>query len=253
MLKQASIILACAIAAFQATATQAQTAYPARDVTFIVPWNAGGSNDVAIRALDPILREHGIKVLIENVVGATGTIGMRRVATAPPDGYTIGMGTSSTLALIAQGKTPLTNAQFTHVARVSTDPLMLLVPTKSEQKSLDDFIKHMKGHPDKVTIGTPGNYNRARRGRQLRQRALHRRIEGGRRPARRTRRFRRAQAVGNARADSGRPAQADRHLRQRTAGDVSRCADLQGKGIRRVPLRPCRSDGLCSRPGQPAH
>ena len=101
---------------------QAQT-YPARDITFIVPWNAGGSNDVAARALDPILREHGIKIVIENVVGATGTIGMRRVASAAPDGYTIGMGTSSTLALIAQGKTPLTNAQFTHIARVSTDPL----------------------------------------------------------------------------------------------------------------------------------
>jgi tripartite-type tricarboxylate transporter receptor subunit TctC len=158
MLKPASIILACAFA-LQATVTLAQTAYPARDITFVVPWNAGGSNDVAIRALDPILREHGIKLVIENVVGATGTIGMRRVASAAPDGYTIGMGTSSTLALIAQGKTPLTNAQFTHIARVSTDPLMLLVSTKAEQKSLDDFIKHMKANPDKVTIGTPGSFN----------------------------------------------------------------------------------------------
>src|SRR5437868_7277869 len=117
MLKPTSIILACAIAALGATTVQAQTTYPARDVTFIVPWNAGGSNDVAARALDPLLREHGIKIVIENVVGATGTIGMRRVAAAAPDGYTIGMGTSSTLALIAQGKTPLTNAQFTHIAR----------------------------------------------------------------------------------------------------------------------------------------
>jgi len=75
-----------------------------------VPWNAGGSNDVAARALDPILREQGIKIVIENVVGATGVIGMRRVAGAAPDGYTLGMGTSSTLALIAQGKTPLKNS-----------------------------------------------------------------------------------------------------------------------------------------------
>jgi tripartite-type tricarboxylate transporter receptor subunit TctC len=84
---------------------------------------------------------------------------MRRVASAAPDGYTIGMGTSSTLALIAQGKAPLTNAQFTHIARVSTDPLMLLVSTKAEQKTLEDFIGYMKGNPDKVTVGTPGNYN----------------------------------------------------------------------------------------------
>ena len=130
MLKQSSIILACALAAFQATATQAQT-YPSRDITFIVPWNAGGSNDVAARALDPILREDGIKIVIENVAGATGTIGMRRVATAAPDGYTIGMGTSSTLALIAQGKTPLTQRAVrprSHASRL--DPLMLLVPAQ---------------------------------------------------------------------------------------------------------------------------
>jgi tripartite-type tricarboxylate transporter receptor subunit TctC len=159
MRKAASIVLACVISALEATASHGQSTFPQRDITFIVPWNAGGSNDVAARALDPILREHGIKIVIENVVGATGVIGMRRVASAAPDGYTLGMGTSSTLALMAQGKAPLTNAHFTHIARVSTDPLMLLVSTKAEQKSLDDFIKYMKGNPDKVTIGTPGNYN----------------------------------------------------------------------------------------------
>ena len=159
MHKLLSLALAGGIAACQFTAALAQSAYPSKDITFVVPWNAGGSNDVAIRALDPILREHGVKLVIENVAGATGTIGMRRVASAAPDGYTLGMGTSSTLALIAQGKTPLTNAQFTHIARVSTDPLMLLVPVKAEQKTLDDFIKYMKDNPDKVTIGTPGNYN----------------------------------------------------------------------------------------------
>jgi tripartite-type tricarboxylate transporter receptor subunit TctC len=159
MIKRAAIAVACFAAALQATAAFAQSSFPQRDITFIVPWNAGGSNDVAARALDPILREHGIKVVIENVVGATGTIGMRRVATSAPDGYTIGMGTSSTLALIAQGKTPLKNTDFTHLARVSTDPLMLLVSSKAPQKSLEDFIGYMKSNPDKVTIGTPGNYN----------------------------------------------------------------------------------------------
>jgi tripartite-type tricarboxylate transporter receptor subunit TctC len=158
MMKPAASVLAL-FTALQATASYAQSAYPQRDITFIVPWNAGGSNDVAARALDPILREQGIKIVIENVVGATGVIGMRRVASSAPDGYTLGMGTSSTLALIAQNKAPLKNADFTHIARVSTDPLMLLVSSKAPQKSLEDFIGYMKGNPDKVTIGTPGNYN----------------------------------------------------------------------------------------------
>ena len=155
----ASIVLACLTAALPISAGHGQSAFPQRDITFIVPWNAGGSNDVMARALDPILRENGIRIVIENVVGATGVIGMRRVASAAPDGYTLGMGTSSTLALIAQGKAPLKNADFTHIARVSTDPLMLLVSANAPQKSLDDFIGYMKSRPDKVTIGTPGNYN----------------------------------------------------------------------------------------------
>ena len=87
----------------------------------------------------------------------------------------------------------------------------------------------------------------ARRRRQLRQRALHRRLEGGRRFARRPRRLRRAQALGNAGPDPGRPAQADRNLRQRTARDVPRRADLQGQGLRCVPLRPRGADGLRGR------
>ncbi len=160
MLKAKALFVACcAMAAIQTTTAGAQ-AYPQRDVTFIVPWNAGGSNDVAARALDPLLREQGIKIVIENVVGATGVIGMKRVAAAAPDGYTLGMGTSSTLALIAQNKAQgLSNGQFINIARVSTDPLMLLVSSKSQPKSLDDFLNLMKANPGKTSIGTPGNYN----------------------------------------------------------------------------------------------
>jgi tripartite-type tricarboxylate transporter receptor subunit TctC len=148
-----------AVTALGTAAAQAQAAFPQREVSFVVPWNAGGSNDVAARALEPLLKERGISIVVENVVGATGTIGMRRVAAAPPDGYTVGMGTSSTLALIAQNKTPLKNDQFTHLVRVSVDPLMLLVPATSPHKTLEDFLVHMKKNPGKVTIGTPGTYN----------------------------------------------------------------------------------------------
>ena len=159
MSRRAALIVAFGIFAGVFGVASAET-YPHRDVTFIVPWNAGGSNDVAARALDPLLREQGIKIVIENVVGATGVIGMKRVASAAPDGYTIGMGTSSTLALIAQNKAQqLNNEQFTNIARVSTDPLMLLVPQTSSSKSLEDFLAAMKANPGKTSIGTPGSYN----------------------------------------------------------------------------------------------
>ncbi len=142
-----------------ATAADAQSPFPTHEITFIVPWNAGGSNDILARGLQPLLKEKGINLIIENQPGATGAIGLRRVAAATPDGYTLGMGTTSTLAYMAQGKTPLKNNQFTHIARVSTDPLMLLVPESSPYKTLEDFIAHMKKNPGSVSIGTPGNYN----------------------------------------------------------------------------------------------
>lgn len=137
----------------------AQSSFPNREITFIVPWNAGGSNDIMARALQPLLKEQGISIVIENVVGATGTIGLRRVVGAPPDGYTLGMGTSSTLSMMAQGKTPFKNDNFTHLLRVSTDPLILLVPAKGPHQTIESFVAHLKQNPNKVSIGTPGTLN----------------------------------------------------------------------------------------------
>lgn len=136
-----------------------QSSYPEREIRWIIPWNPGGSNDIMARFLQPLLEKEGLPVVIENVPGGTGAIGMGQVATAKPDGYTIGNGTSSTLALIAQGKAPLKNDHFTHVIRVSIDPLMLLVPGNSEHDTLQEFLDHMKANPGKVTIGTPGTNN----------------------------------------------------------------------------------------------
>ena len=140
-------------------AAQAAENFPSREIRFVVPWNAGGSNDIAARALQQILAEDGVNVVVENAPGATGAIGLTKVANAPADGYMVGMGTSSTLAQIAQNMTPLRNEQFAHIARVSTDPLILLVPKDGPAKNLDGFLKHMKDNPGKVSIGTPGNNN----------------------------------------------------------------------------------------------
>jgi tripartite-type tricarboxylate transporter receptor subunit TctC len=141
---------------FQARAADA---FPDHTIRFIVPWAAGGSNDIAARALQQLLGEQNATVVVENAPGATGAIGLGKVAAAPPDGYMLGMGTSSTLAQIAQNLTPLKNEQFTHIARVSMDPLMLLVPYDGPIKNLDEFLAYMKQNPGKVSIGTPGTNN----------------------------------------------------------------------------------------------
>ena len=133
--------------------------FPSKEIRLVVPWNAGGSNDIAARALAQLAAEQGVRVIVENVPGATGSIGMSKVANAEPDGYTIGMGTSSTLALIAQNLTPLRNEQFAPIARVTIDPLVLLVPATGPANTLDSFISHLKKNPGKVSIGTPGSNN----------------------------------------------------------------------------------------------
>lgn len=140
-------------------AASASEPFPNKEIRLVVPWNAGGSNDIAARQLSTLLAEDGIKLIVENVPGATGSIGMTKVANAEPDGYTVGMGTSSTLALIAQGLTPLKNEQFAPIARVTQDPLVLLVPVGAPYTNLEQFLDHVKKNPGKVSIGTPGNNN----------------------------------------------------------------------------------------------
>jgi tripartite-type tricarboxylate transporter receptor subunit TctC len=152
----------CIVAALAASAlgspASAEPKFPDHEITFIVPWNAGGSNDVLARGLQPLLREQGVNIVIENITGATGANGLRRVATSAPDGYTLGMGTSSTLAVMVQNKVPLKNDQFSNIARVSTEPLMLLVPSAGPNQTLESFVAHMKEKPG-TAIGTPGSYN----------------------------------------------------------------------------------------------
>ena len=130
--------------------------FPDRTITFVVPWGPGGSNDILARELQPLLRDQGVNIVVENEVGA---IGLRRVATALPDGYMLGMGTSSTMAYMAQGKTPLRNADFTPIARVSTDPLLLLVLGEGASKSLEDFFALANARRGALFIGTPGAFN----------------------------------------------------------------------------------------------
>jgi len=152
-------LIASAPAGLAVRGASAQASYPDHDIIFVVPWAPGGSNDILARVLQPLLREQGVNIVVENQVGATGAIGLRRVAAAAPDGYTLGMGTSSTLAYMAQGKTPLRNSQFTPIARCSVDPLLLLVAGDGPHKTLEQFIAYMKVHPGKASIGTPGTYN----------------------------------------------------------------------------------------------
>ena len=89
--KLSSLLAACAVlAAFASVPAQSQN-FPTKPVTMIVPWPAGGSSDLALRALADAAQKHlGQPIVIENKPGASGTLGSAQMAaTAKPDGYTI--------------------------------------------------------------------------------------------------------------------------------------------------------------------
>ena len=157
--KSISAFVASVLAILMPLGTVMAADFPTKEIKLVVPWNVGGSNDISARLISKILADEGITVVVDNVAGATGTIGMTKVANAEPDGYTIGMGTSSTLAMIAQGLTPLKNEQFAPIARVTTDQLLLLVPKDGSAKDLDSFEALVKKNPGKISIGTPGSNN----------------------------------------------------------------------------------------------
>lgn len=141
-----------------AITTHAATDYPSKPVTLIVPWTAGGAIDMTARHLGEALAKEGVNVIIENLPGASGTIGLNKVARANPDGYTLGIATSSLMGVIAQKITPLTTKDFTALKQVTRDKEILVVPSASTVKTMEDFVSLMKSKPGGVSIANPGTY-----------------------------------------------------------------------------------------------
>jgi tripartite-type tricarboxylate transporter receptor subunit TctC len=143
----------------------AQSAWPARNITMIVPFPAGGQADLAARpvaqALEKIL---GKSVIVDNRAGgAGGSIGNAAAARAEPDGYTLLM-TLSSLAVLPEAdrlfdRPPLYEvSQFAPVARVLADPTLLAVPASAPWKTLKDFVDDAKQRPGQIPYGSSGPY-----------------------------------------------------------------------------------------------
>lgn len=156
--RRIAAIAALAAASLLGTA-HAGEAFPARPVTLVVPWNPGGSVDLTGRKLSEVLGKSGVNVVVENVPGASSTIGLTKVANAAPDGYTVGLATSSLMGVIAQDMTKLRVDQFTALNQTTVEQLILVVPKASPANSVEDFVKLMKSRAGGVSIGTPGNNN----------------------------------------------------------------------------------------------
>ena len=139
-------------------AAQAQT-YPAHPITMIVPANAGGPTDTIGRILAQRMQQSlGANIVIENIGGASGTLGTTRVERAQPDGYTIGLGGWN--HYVVNGAIfPLPYdflTDFAPVSMIASGPQLILAKKTAPASSLKELIAWVKTSPMPVTFGTGG-------------------------------------------------------------------------------------------------
>ncbi len=144
-----------------ATAAIAQAAYPDKPIKLIVGFAPGGSTDIVGRIVAQRLSERlGQTVNVENRAGAGGTLGADATAKAPPDGYTLTLGTTSTHAIAAGAYTKLPYdpvADFTQISLVAITPYLLVVNPQVKANNLADLIALAKGQPGKLNYASAGN------------------------------------------------------------------------------------------------
>ena len=158
-MKRLPVVIAAALIASAASAL-AQSDYPNRPITLIVPFAAGGGVDASARlqalALGEVL---GQTIVVENVGAAAGTVGSGRVAKAAPDGYTMLIGNSGThvYSQSLYKKAPYDSvADFEPVSIVTGSPRLLVARKDLPASNLQEFIAYMKANKDKVSYSSAG-------------------------------------------------------------------------------------------------
>jgi tripartite-type tricarboxylate transporter receptor subunit TctC len=145
-------------ASMSRSGARAADPWPTKPIRVIMPFGAGGSMDTLSRLLAPIVSESlGQSVVVENRPGATGTVAMAAVASAPADGYTV-MFTGSSYAIIAllMRNLPFTMDAFTPLSRLTIGPTILSVPSQLGVKTMAEFVTAAKAHPGQWSYGSSG-------------------------------------------------------------------------------------------------
>jgi tripartite-type tricarboxylate transporter receptor subunit TctC len=152
-------LLTAAVACVAATIAAAQT-YPTRPITLVVPFPPGGSTTIVARIVtDRMADAIGQQFVVDNRGGAGGTLGTRQVAKSAPDGYTIALGYSGTLA-IAPSLFPNAGydvrTDFAPIGRIGVAPSTLVVHPSFAVHSVAELIAYAKANPGKVNFDSAG-------------------------------------------------------------------------------------------------
>jgi tripartite-type tricarboxylate transporter receptor subunit TctC len=158
-MKKALLIAATFAAVLETMASATAQTYPSRPITMVVPFPAGGPSDVVPRILSDHLRATlGQSIVIENVSGAGGSIGMGRVARSAPDGYTVGVGSWSTGVVngaIYNLNYDVVN-DFEPVILLPENPLFITSKKAVPAKNLSELVAWIKANKDGVLVATSG-------------------------------------------------------------------------------------------------
>jgi tripartite-type tricarboxylate transporter receptor subunit TctC len=156
-------LIAALLLALACAAAQAQS-YPNRSITIVVPFPPGGIADITARPFAAVMsRLVGQPVIIENKTGAGGAVGHAYAARAKPDGYTLMMALSSIVIIPVadevNGRQPTYKmSDFAPIALVSADPTVLMVPSDSPWKTMQDLVAEAKANPGKISYSSSGIY-----------------------------------------------------------------------------------------------
>ena len=152
------LTFAVALAAMLAGGAQAQT-YPARPITLIVPYSAGGPTDTLARIMAEHMRTSlGQPITVENVTGAGGSIGVGRVARAAPDGYTLGIGQVSTNGFngaVYQLPYDLLK-DLAPVGLLTTAPMWIIGKGSLPASNVKELVAWLKANQDKASMAAVG-------------------------------------------------------------------------------------------------
>ncbi|HEV7873575.1 MAG TPA: tripartite tricarboxylate transporter substrate binding protein [Enterovirga sp.] len=137
-----------ASAGLKAGSASAQANYPARPITLICPWGAGGGTDATARIVASLLeRDLGQPVNVVNRTGGSGVVGHQAIASAQPDGYNIGILTVEISMMHWQGLTELTPRSYTPLALMNEDPPGIQVSGSSPYKNVKELADAIKASP----------------------------------------------------------------------------------------------------------
>jgi tripartite-type tricarboxylate transporter receptor subunit TctC len=157
--RKLSLAVVIAVITLAACAGAPAQTYPSRPITMIVPFPAGGATDTVGRFLAERLHDDlGQPVVIENVAGAAGTIGVARAVRSPADGYTLSIGTSTT-HMLTGGLYQLPFDLLTDlepIVQIGSEPLLIVGKKRLPPNDLAELIAYLRANPDNASVGIAG-------------------------------------------------------------------------------------------------